>query len=180
MSFASLALICLIIPLMLISLIVKVTSKGPVIYWSTRVGQFNRTFLMPKFRTMHAGTPAIASHLFKCPAASVTRFGAFLRTSSLDELPQLWSIIKGDMSLVGPRPALFNQYDLIELRTLKGVNRLLPGLTGLAQISGRDDLTLFEKVEFDVIYLRNKSFFLDLKIIFLTVMKVIKRNNIRH
>ena len=172
--------IVLLLPLALIALSVGLTSKGPILYWSDRVGRSNRIFRMPKFRSMHTHTPAVASHLLGNPAVYVTRVGTFLRKSSLDELPQLWSIIKGDMSFVGPRPALFNQYDLIESRTRSGVHELLPGLTGWAQINGRDELPIPQKVALDIEYLERKSFWFDVKIMILTVFAVLKRDNVTH
>lgn len=164
----------------IIYLLVKVTSIGPAIYWSNRVGRNNKIFKMPKFRTMQIDTPAIATHLLPNPEQYLTPIGSFLRKSSLDELPQLWSILKGDMSFVGPRPALFNQYDLIELRTKYGIEKLLPGLTGWAQINGRDELPIPEKVKLDLEYLNNQSLFMDFKIICLTFLKVIRREGVKH
>ncbi|MDD2923599.1 sugar transferase [Rhodoferax sp.] len=175
--FASLVLM---VPVILIALVVALTSRGPVLYWSDRVGQNNRLFKMPKFRSMQIGTPAVATHLLNNPGAYLTPVGGFLRKSSLDELPQLWSIIHGDMSFVGPRPALFNQHDLIQLRTDAGVHQLLPGLTGWAQINGRDELPIPEKVALDIEYMQKKSIFFDVRIIFLTALKVLKRDNISH
>ena len=168
------------IPFFLIFLAVKLTSKGPVLYWSVRVGKNNQHFDMPKFRTMQIGTPVIASHLLKKPTDYLTQIGPFLRKTSLDEIPQLWSVLKGDMSIIGPRPALFNQYDLIKLRTSKGIHHLRPGLTGWAQVNGRDDLSIKKKVNFDVEYLKKKSFIFDLKILYLTSIKIIRREGIRH
>jgi O-antigen biosynthesis protein WbqP len=165
---------------MLAALAVKLTSPGPVLYWSERVGRNNILFSMPKFRTMLVDTPAVATHLLGDPRKFLTPVGSLLRTSSLDELPQLWSIIRGDMSFVGPRPALFNQHDLVAMRTANGVERLLPGLTGLAQISGRDELPIPEKVKMDVEYLNRQSFLLDLKIILLTFLKVLCREGVTH
>jgi len=170
----------LLVPALLVAVLVRLTSKGPVLYWSARVGRDNVIFQMPKFRSMQTGTPALATHLLSDPLSYLTPIGSFLRQSSLDELPQLWSIIKGDMSFVGPRPALFNQHDLIELRTQQGVHKLLPGLTGWAQINGRDELPIPQKVALDVVYLRQQSFWLDLKIIGLTVWKVLKSDNVTH
>jgi O-antigen biosynthesis protein WbqP len=170
----------LLLPALLVALLVRLTSKGPVLYWSARVGRGNVIFQMPKFRSMQIGTPALATHLLSDPLSYLTPIGSFLRQSSLDELPQLWSIIKGDMSFVGPRPALFNQHDLIELRTQHGVHKLLPGLTGWAQINGRDELPIPQKVALDVVYLRQRSFWLDLKIIGLTVWKVLGSDNVAH
>ena len=159
---------------------VLITSKGPTLHWSERVGKENVLFKMPKFRSMFIETPDVASHLLENPDIFLTPIGSFLRSTSLDELPQLFSIIKGDMSFVGPRPALFNQEDLIELRTKMGINLIVPGVTGLAQINGRDDLTITEKVKFDEEYLHNKSFRLDLKILYLTVKRVISSQGISH
>lgn len=170
----------LMFPIVIIAIMVGLTSKGPVIYWSDRVGRHNRIFKMPKFRTMRVGTPALATHLLQDPNQFLTPIGSFLRKSSLDELPQLWSILKGDMSFVGPRPALFNQEDLIDLRTRHGVDALVPGLTGWAQINGRDELEIAEKVRFDVEYLQRQSFGFDLKIMFLTAIKVLRRDAVAH
>jgi len=164
----------------LIAIMVLLTSPGPAIYWSDRVGQRNRIFKMPKFRTMRVDTPAIATHLLTDPAKVLTPIGSFLRRTSLDELPQLWSILKGEMSFVGPRPALFNQYDLIELRTECGVDALVPGLTGWAQVNGRDALGILDKVEFDLQYLQRRSFFMDMKILYMTFVKVIRRAEVSH
>lgn len=169
-----------LLPILLVALAVRLTSKGPSLYWSDRVGRHNKIFKMPKFRSMLVGTPAVATHLLSNPDTYLTPIGSFLRKSSLDELPQLWSILKGDMSFVGPRPALFNQHDLIELRTQVGVHRLTPGLTGWAQINGRDELPIPEKVKLDVEYLQRQSLLLDIKIIFLTAWKVIRRDNVSH
>jgi O-antigen biosynthesis protein WbqP len=170
----------LCIPMLIIALIVKLNSRGPVLYWSDRVGINNEIFRMPKFRTMRTDTPAVATHLLKNPSAYLTTFGYYLRRLSLDELPQLWSILKGDMSFVGPRPALYNQDDLIELRTLKGVHQIIPGITGWAQVNGRDDLPIPQKVEYDEYYLHNSSFVFDVKILYMTVVKVIKAEGVRH
>jgi O-antigen biosynthesis protein WbqP len=175
-----LALLVLALPMLIVALLVKLTSKGPVLYWSDRVGRDNVIFRMPKFRTMRTDTPAIPTHLLGDPDRWLTRIGRFLRKSSLDELPQLFSILAGDMSVVGPRPALFNQDDLIALRTEKGVHRLTPGLTGWAQINGRDELPIPVKVEFDAYYQKNRSFVLDTKIIFRTFIKVVKREGVDH
>lgn len=172
--------IILLLPLALIALFVGLTSSGPILYWSDRVGRNNTIFKMPKFRSMQAETPALATHLLDDPDVYLTTVGSFLRKSSLDELPQLWSIIKGDMSFVGPRPALFNQYDLIQLRTSAGVHRLLPGLTGWAQINGRDELSIAQKVALDIEYLEKKSFGFDVKIIILTAFAVLRRDNVTH
>jgi O-antigen biosynthesis protein WbqP len=163
-----------------VAIFVKLTSRGPVIYWSDRVGRDNRVFRMPKFRTMLVDTPAVATHLLDNPDRFLTPIGPFLRKSSLDELPQLWSILTGDMSLVGPRPALFNQDDLIALRTEHDVHKLSPGLTGWAQINGRDELPILEKVKLDVEYRNTRSFGMDLRIILLTFVKVVRKDGIRH
>jgi O-antigen biosynthesis protein WbqP len=168
------------LPILLVALLVRLTSTGPALYWSDRVGRGNKIFKMPKFRSMRVGTPAVATHLLTNPTAHLTPIGSFLRKSSLDELPQLWSILKGDMSFVGPRPALFNQHDLIELRTKAGVHDLVPGLTGWAQINGRDELPIPAKVALDVEYLQRKSLLFDLNIIILTALKVLKRDNVTH
>ena len=168
------------VPMLFIALMVKFTSKGPVLYWSDRVGRRNHIFKMPKFRTMRVDTPAVATHLLADPDRFLTPVGKFLRKSSLDEFPQLFSILKGDMSIVGPRPALFNQDDLIELRTKKGVHLLTPGLTGWAQVNGRDELPIPIKVEYDLYYLQHHSFLLDLKIILKTFMKVVAREGVVH
>ena len=172
--------VLLLVPVVLIAILVRVTSNGPALYWSSRVGRNNKLFKMPKFRSMRVGTPAVATHLLADAQSHLTPIGAFLRKSSLDELPQLWSILVGDMSIVGPRPALFNQYDLIELRTAAGVHTLVPGLTGWAQINGRDELPIVQKVALDVEYLRRKSFTFDLQIIMFTVVKVIRKDGIVH
>lgn len=177
---AGIAGVFLLIPAIVVALLVRLTSKGDVLYWSDRVGKDNKIFQMPKFRSMRVGTPAVATHLLSNPDSYLTPIGSFLRKSSLDELPQWWSIVKGDMSFVGPRPALFNQYDLIELRTLHGVHLLTPGLTGWAQINGRDELPIPVKVAYDVEYLVKQSFFLDLKIVLLTGLKVLKKDNVVH
>lgn len=173
-------LILFAIPLVIIAVLVRLTSPGPVLYWSSRVGRHNKLFSMPKFRSMRIDTPAVATHLLANPGDYLTSIGGNLRKSSLDELPQLWSILKGDMSFVGPRPALFNQEDLIELRSKYGVQELMPGLTGWAQINGRDELPIPEKVALDVEYLRRRSLSFDLKIILLTVIKVMRRESVAH
>lgn len=170
----------LLIPILLVAILVRFTSRGPILYWSDRVGSNNKIFKMPKFRSMQVGTPAVATHLLSNPDGYLTPVGSFLRKSSLDELPQLWSIFKGDMSFVGPRPALFNQQDLIDLRTQSGVHDLTPGLTGWAQINGRDELPIPQKVALDIEYMRRKSLFFDIKIIFLTAWKVLVRDNVSH
>ena len=174
------ATVFLLIPMLLAALAVKFTSPGPILYWSDRVGRNNTIFKMPKFRTMRTDTPAVATHLLGDPDRWLTPIGKFLRKSSLDELPQLLSILTGDMSIVGPRPALFNQNDLIALRTGKGVHLLTPGLTGWAQINGRDELPVPVKVEFDVWYLEHRSFWLDLKIIAMTFVKVVRKEGVTH
>ena len=174
------ALVVLLIPAILVALIVRLTSKGPIIYWSDRVGQYNKIFNMPKFRTMSIDTPAVATHLMINAEQHLTPVGSFLRKSSLDELPQLWSIMKGDMAFVGPRPALFNQGDLISLRTDQGVHELVPGVTGWAQIQGRDELPIPKKVEMDVYYLQHRSLWFDLKIIWQTFFAVLKWKGVSH
>lgn len=166
--------------MLLIAALVKLTSKGPVLYWSDRVGINNAIFKMPKFRTMRIDTPPVATHKLENPETYLTPIGSFLRKFSLDELPQLWSVLKGDMSFIGPRPALFNQSDLIELRTKKGIHYLVPGITGWAQINGRDELPIPVKVEFDEYYLKNKSFLFDLRILWMTLMKVLKQEGVQH
>jgi O-antigen biosynthesis protein WbqP len=174
------ALLILFIPIGIVAVMVRVTSTGPVFYWSDRVGRSNIIFKMPKFRSMRVGTPAVATHLLANPGNYLTPIGSFLRKSSLDELPQLWSIFRGDMSFVGPRPALYNQHDLVELRTQCGVHELVPGLTGWAQVNGRDELPIFKKVELDKEYLLRRSLMFDLKILFLTALKVIMRADVTH
>jgi O-antigen biosynthesis protein WbqP len=169
-----------VIPLLCVAVMVRITSPGPALYWSDRVGRKNRLFRMPKFRSMRTDTPAVATHLLGNPDAYLTPIGGFLRKSSLDELPQLWSILRGDMSFVGPRPALFNQDDLIELRIRHGVDVLRPGLTGWAQINGRDELPIPEKVAFDIEYLHRQSFIFDLRILAMTLLKVARRDGISH
>jgi O-antigen biosynthesis protein WbqP len=168
------------LPVLLVALCVKLTSRGPAVYWSDRVGRNNYIFRMPKFRSMRIDTPALATHLLGNPDQYLTPIGSFLRKSSLDELPQLWSILKGDMSLVGPRPALYNQDDLIALRTEKNVHLMVPGLTGWAQVNGRDELPIPDKVALDVYYLQHQSLILDMKILVLTFFKVIKRDGVTH
>jgi len=174
------ALLILLIPIALVALLVKLTSRGPAIYWSDRVGQCNAIFKMPKFRTMRVDTPAVATHLLTNPRQFLTPIGSFLRKSSLDELPQLWSILKGDMSFVGPRPALFNQDDLIALRTGCGVDKIRPGLTGWAQVNGRDELPIPQKVALDAEYLRRQSFWFDMRILLLTFLKVLRKDGVTH
>ena len=177
---ALLATAVLIVPILIVALLVRLTSPGPILYWSDRVGRHNHLFRMPKFRSMRIDTPAVATHLLENPAQWLTPIGAFLRKSSLDELPQLWSILKGDMSFVGPRPALFNQDDLIALRTELGVDKLVPGLTGWAQINGRDELPIPQKVALDAEYLHKQSLLFDLKILWMTALKVLARDGISH
>ena len=177
---AACAAVLLAVPIAIIALLVRSTSAGPALYWSQRVGKNNRIFSMPKFRSMRMGTPAVATHLLPNPDTYVTTIGRLLRKTSLDELPQLWSILKGDMSFVGPRPALFNQADLIELRTRQGVHALAPGLTGWAQVTGRDELPIPEKVQRDVEYLRRRSFWFDLRILWLTAVKVLRGDGVSH
>jgi O-antigen biosynthesis protein WbqP len=174
------AALALLLPIALIMLAVRLTSPGPALYWSDRVGRHNRLFRMPKFRSMRTDTPAVATHLLDDPARWLTPIGPFLRRSSLDELPQLWSILKGDMSFVGPRPALFNQEDLIALRTEAGVHELVPGLTGWAQINGRDELPIPQKVALDAEYMRQRSLAFDLRILWLTALKVLRREGVQH
>jgi len=177
---ATMLIILLIVPMLFIAIAIHLTSKGPIIYWSDRVGCGNLIFKMPKFRSMRVETPPVATHLMKDPISYLSPIGAFLRRSSLDELPQLFSIIKGDMSFVGPRPALFNQDDLIALRHEMEVDQLIPGVTGWAQINGRDNLSINEKVLLDAEYKENMSFWLDLKILWMTLLKVIKGQGISH
>ena len=170
----------LLFPILVIAVMVRLTSRGPALYWSDRVGVGNGIFKMPKFRTMRIDTPPVATHLLQNPDAYLTPIGPFLRKSSLDELPQLWSVLRGDMSFVGPRPALYNQDDLIELRTKKGIHGLVPGITGWAQINGRDDLPIPIKVGYDEYYLKNRSFLFDIKILFLTLFKTAKSEGVQH
>jgi len=174
----------LIIPISVITVIigimVKISSKGPILYWSYRIGKNNMTFKMPKFRSMLINTPAVATHLLDNPDSYLSSIGGFLRRSSLDELPQLFSVLKGDMSFVGPRPALFNQEDLMALRREKGIDKLLPGITGWAQVNGRDILTVTDKVDLDEVYMQRQSFWFDMKILWMTFLKVIKRDGVSH
>ncbi len=170
----------LFLPMILIFVLIRLTSKGPAIYWSDRVGKNNSVFKMPKFRSMLIQTPTVATHLLNEPDSYLSPIGGFLRRSSLDELPQLLSVLKGDMSFVGPRPALYNQYDLIELRTKNGINSLLPGITGWAQVNGRDKLSIPDKVLLEVEYLKNRSILFDMKILWMTLLKVFKRDGINH
>ena len=180
LSLSFFGMIFLFIPFLVIWLLVRLTSRGPAIHWSKRIGKNNEIFLMPKFRTMKIDTPQVATHLLSNGTNYLTPFGSFLRKSSLDEIPQLWSVLKGDMNLVGPRPALFNQDDLKELRTKFNVHTIAPGITGWAQINGRDELPIPEKVKFDKEYLDKRSIWFDLKIIFLTIYKVVMRADISH
>lgn len=175
------ALAVILAPLIiLVGILVRITSHGPVIYWSDRVGRSNQIFKMPKFRSMRVDTPAVATHLLQDPEAFLSPIGRFIRKTSLDELPQLWCVLRGEMSLVGPRPALFNQLDLIELRTQLHVDELLPGITGWAQVNGRDELTTLQKVKLDQEYLYKKSLFFDVRILFFTFLKVLNRDGISH
>ncbi len=174
------ALMVLLLPTVLVALIVRLTSAGPIIYWSDRVGRYNKVFKMPKFRTMRVNTPAVATHLMVDAEQYLTPVGSFLRKYSLDELPQLWSIIKGDMSFVGPRPALFNQDDLIKLRTEKDIDKLVPGLTGWAQVNGRDELPIPIKVGLDIEYMERQSYWFDMYILWLTVLKVFHGDGVSH
>jgi O-antigen biosynthesis protein WbqP len=177
---AVIALLVLLVPIGFVALLVKLTSPGPVLYWSDRVGRGNRIFAMPKFRTMRTGTPEVASHLLENAGSHLTPIGSFLRRTSLDELPQLWSILRGDMSFVGPRPALFNQDDLVALRTQHGIHNLMPGLTGWAQINGRDELSIPHKVDLDLQYLRARSLVLDIRILLLTVRRALRGEGVSH
>ena len=172
--------ILLVVPIILTVIAVRITSKGSILYWSDRIGRNNEIFKMPKFRSMLTDTPVVATHLLDNPNSYLSPIGRFLRRSSLDELPQLFSVLKGDMSFVGPRPALFNQDDLITLRTEKGVHKLLPGITGWAQVNGRDELSIADKVALDVEYLSRKSFWFDMKILWMTFLKVMKRDGVSH
>jgi O-antigen biosynthesis protein WbqP len=180
LAVALVATTILALPILLVAFAVRLTSPGPALYWSDRVGRNNRIFKMPKFRSMRIDTPAVATHLLQDPGQWLTPIGSILRKSSLDELPQLWSILKGDMSFVGPRPALFNQEDLIALRTEKGVHKLVPGLTGWAQVNGRDELPIPQKVQLDTEYLQRRSFLFDLKIVWMTAIKVVERDGVAH
>jgi len=173
-------LVLLVVPMLLITVAVRLSSKGPALYWSDRVGINNEIFKMPKFRSMLINTPAVATHLLNNSDSYLSPIGGFLRRTSLDELPQLFSVLKGNMSLVGPRPALFNQDDLIALRTEKGVDKLLPGITGWAQVNGRDELSIPDKVASDVEYLNRQSFWFDIKILWMTFLKVMRRDDVSH
>ncbi len=174
------AILILWLPIAIVAIFVRLTSQGGVIYFSDRVGRNNKIFKMPKFRSMRVGTPAVATHLLADAASHLTPIGSFLRKTSLDELPQLWSILKGDMSFVGPRPALFNQQDLIDLRTTHGVHTLVPGLTGWAQVNGRDELPIPDKVQLDVEYLQQQSLWFDIRILWLTFVQVLRRDGVSH
>ena len=179
--FASvILLLSLVIVALFIAIAIRLTSKGPVLYWSERIGKNNKIFKMPKFRSMLTGTPAVATHLLDNPDSYLSPIGSFLRSSSLDELPQLFSVLRGDMSFVGPRPALYNQDDLITLRTQKGVDKLLPGVTGWAQVNGRDELSIPDKVALDIEYLSCQSFWFDMKILWMTFLKVMRRDGVSH
>ena len=172
--------VVLALPVAVVAVAVRLTSAGPALYWSDRVGRGNKIFKMPKFRSMRVGTPAVATHLLADAKSHLTPIGSFLRKSSLDELPQLWSILVGDMSFVGPRPALFNQHDLIAMRTQHGVHELVPGLTGWAQVNGRDELPIPDKVKLDVEYLQRQSLWFDVRILWLTFVKVLRRDGVSH
>lgn len=180
LALGLIALVFLAIPLLITFIAVRLTSKGPALHWSKRIGQRNNVFLMPKFRSMRIDTPQVATHELKDPKKYLTPIGSFIRKTSLDELPQIISVLKGDMSFVGPRPALFNQYDLIELRTQTGIEKIKPGITGWAQINGRDEIPIPIKVAFDEYYLKNQSLVFDIKIILLTALKVLKKDGISH
>jgi O-antigen biosynthesis protein WbqP len=177
---AILLAVVLAVPMLIVALVVKASSKGPILYWSDRVGRDNILFSMPKFRSMRVDAPALPTHLLVEGTSYLTPVGGFLRRSSLDEFPQLWSIFRGDMSFVGPRPALFNQDDLVALRQAAGVDRLRPGLTGWAQVNGRDELSIPDKVELDTAYLRRRSFSFDIYILWLTLVKVVRGSGIAH
>jgi O-antigen biosynthesis protein WbqP len=178
--FGVILLLLLVIIMLFIAIAIRLTSKGPSLYWSDRIGKNNKIFKMPKFRSMLSGAPAVATHLIDNPDSYLSPIGGFLRFSSLDELPQLFSVLRGDMSLVGPRPALYNQDDLIALRTEKGVDKLLPGITGWSQVNGRDELSIPDKVTLDVEYLNRQSFWFDMKILWMTFLKVIRRDGVSH
>ncbi len=180
LALGVIALVVCSIPLVVIALLVRLTSPGPILYWSDRVGRNNTIFKMPKFRSMRIGTPAVATHLLRDPDRYLTQLGSFLRKTSLDELPQLWSVLVGDMSFVGPRPALFNQDDLIALRSKCGVNKLVPGVTGWAQINGRDELPIPQKVKLDLEYFQRQSFWFDLRILWLTLVRVLRKEGVSH
>jgi O-antigen biosynthesis protein WbqP len=177
---AAILFVALLLPIMVIALMIKWTSPGPIVYWSRRIGRDNRIFFMPKFRTMRIDAPEVATHLLENSEEYVTPIGSFLRKYSLDEITQIWSVIVGDMSFVGPRPALYNQHDLIELRTNAGVHRIIPGITGWAQINGRDDISIPMKVQYDIYYMNHRSFLFDLKILFNTFFKVVKAEGVNY
>ncbi len=178
--FSIVSLLIISLPVVLIATAIRLTSEGPVIYWSDRVGENNRIFRMPKFRTMRVDTPAVATHLITTPEVYITSVGNLLRRTSLDELPQIWSILRGDMSVVGPRPALYNQNDLIEQRTKAGIDKLVPGLTGWAQVNGRDELAIPEKVSLDLEYMKRRSILFDLRIILMTFSKALHLRDVSH
>jgi len=180
LSLGVILFVLLLISMLLIAIAIRITSKGPSLYWSDRVGKNNKIFKMPKFRSMLIGSPAVATHLLDNPSSYLSPIGGFLRLSSLDELPQLFSVLNGDMSFIGPRPALYNQDDLIALRTEKGVDKLLPGITGWAQVNGRDELSIPDKVALDTEYLNRQSFWFDIKILWMTFLKVAKRDGVSH
>lgn len=180
LTLGLIAAMLLALPIALLALSIRLTSPGPALYWSDRMGRHNKIFKMPKFRSMRIDTPVVATHLLHQPELYLTPIGSFLRKSSMDELPQLWSILKGDMSFVGPRPALFNQEDLIGLRTEKGVHELMPGLTGWAQVNGRDEIPISQKVQFDLEYLKHQSLSFDMKILWMTLLKVVARDGVSH
>jgi len=180
LSLAMVIAVVLLFPSLFIAFLIKLTSKGPVLHWSKRMGKDNKTFFMPKFRTMKLNTPNIATHKLKDPNQFITSIGILLRKSSLDEVPQIFSVLIGDMKLVGPRPALFNQHDLIKLRRQKGISKLKPGITGWAQVNGRDELSVTEKVKYDEEYLARASLLIDIYIIWLTIIKSVKKDGISH
>lgn len=178
--FSLVLLTLTLVPMCIIGLVITFTSAGPAIFWSNRIGEFNTIFKMPKFRSMRIDTPAVATHVLQNPDQWLTPIGSFLRKSSIDELPQLWCILKGEMSFVGPRPALFNQDDLITMRTERGVHKLLPGLTGWAQVNGRDELPILKKVDLDLEYLQRRSFLFDMKILWMTALQVVAKDGVSH
>ena len=180
LSIAFILSCLLLLPVICVALLIKMSSKGPALYWSRRVGIGNDIFLMPKFRTMRIDTPDVATHLLENPDAYLIPVGPFLRKYSLDEFPQIWSVLKGDMSIVGPRPALYNQDDLIELRTARGIHNIVPGITGWAQVNGRDTISIPVKVDYDEYYLKNRSFLFDMKILWMTFRKVIRSEDVKH
>jgi O-antigen biosynthesis protein WbqP len=180
LGISCVCIVFLCLPMLFLCALIYVSMGPPIFFWSKRIGQNKNVFLMPKFRTMRRGSPVVSTSGLKDPNIWITPLGSFLRRSSLDELPQLWSVLKGDMSLIGPRPALFNQFKLVEMREEFGVNVLKPGITGIAQITGRDDLSDYQKVEMDHLYLKNRSIFLDLKILALTIVKVVGRDSVSH